>query len=88
MSPIRTSSNKFTAAMNEGPAAAVPAPRQAASTCGAEQYGAYFIPEVSRQLRIIAASEDTSIQNLFAESLDMLFHSRQMPTIAQNPTSQ
>ena len=37
---------------------------------------------------MIAASEDTSIQNLLAESLDMLFHSRQLPTIAQNPASQ
>ena len=44
--------------------------------------GGYFTPEVSRQLRIIAAGEDMSIQNLLAESLDMLFHSRQMPTIA------
>ena len=54
----------------------------------AKHIGSYFTPEVSRQLRIIAASEDTSIQNLLAESLDMLFHSRQMPTIAQNSASQ
>ena len=81
-------SNKFTAAMKEGSAAAAPAPRQAASSRGAKHIGGYFTPEVSRQLRMIAASEDTSIQNLLAESLDMLFHSRQMPTIAQNPASQ
>jgi hypothetical protein len=54
----------------------------------AKHIGSYFTPEVSRQLRIIAASEGTSIQNLLAESLDMLFHSRQMPTIAQNSASQ
>ena len=48
----------------------------------AKHIGGYFTPEVSRQLRIIAAGEDMSIQNLLAESLDMLFHSRQMPTIA------
>jgi len=81
-------SNKFTKAMKNGPAGGPPAARQAASSRGAKHIGGYFTPEVSRQLRIIAASEDTSIQNLLAESLDMLFHSRQMPTIAQNPTSQ
>ena len=66
----------------------IPPPRQPSSSRGAKHIGGYFTPEVSRQLRIIAASEDTSIQNLLAESLDMLFHSRQMPTIAQNPASQ
>ena len=49
--------------------------------------GDVLMAEVPRQRRMIVASEDTSIQNLLAESLDMLFHSRQMPTIAQNPTS-
>ena len=82
-------SNKFTAAMKDGPAVAgPPAPRQPSSSRGAKHIGGYFTPEVSRQLRMIAASEDTSIQNLLAESLDMLFHSRQMPMIAQNPASQ
>jgi hypothetical protein len=81
-------SNKFTAAMKDGPTIAASAPRQASPSRGAKHIGGYFTPEVSRQLRMIAASEDTSIQNLLAESLDMLFHSRQMPTIAQNPASQ
>ncbi len=49
--------------------------------------GGYFTPEVSKQLRQLAANEDTSIQNLLAESLDMLFHSRKMPTIAQKTTT-
>ena len=80
-------SNKFTAAIKEGPAGGSTAPRQASSNRGVKHIGGYFTPEVSRQLRMIAASEDTSIQNLLAESLDMLFHSRQLPTIAQNPAS-
>ena len=80
--------NKFTAAMKDGPAGGSPAPRQASPSRGAKHIGGYFTLEVSRQLRIIAASEDTSIQNLLAESLDMLFHSRQVPTIAQNPASE
>ena len=81
-------SNKFTRAMKEGPSAAAPAPRQAASSRGAKHIGRNFTPEVSRQLRIIAASEDSSMQNLLAESPDILFHCRQMPTIAQHPASQ
>ena len=49
---------------------------------GAKHIGGYFSPEVSRQLRTIAAVEDTSNQKLLAEALDMLFQSRQMPMIA------
>ena len=45
--------------------------------------GGYFAPEVSKQLRQIALNEDKSVQSLLAEALDMIFHSRQMPTIAQ-----
>jgi hypothetical protein len=35
--------------------------------------GGHFAPEVSMQLRIIAAEDDTTIQNLLAEALDDLF---------------
>jgi hypothetical protein len=50
---------------------------------GAKHVGGYFPPEVSKQLRQIALDEDTSVQGLLAEALDMVFHSRKMPTIAQ-----
>ena len=63
--------------MKDGPAGGSSTPRQASSSRGAKHIGGYF-----------AVSEDTSIQNLLAESLEMLFHSRQMPTIAQNLASQ
>ena len=49
---------------------------------GTKHIGGYFSPEVSRQLRTIAAFEDTSNQKLLAEALDMLFQSRKMPMIA------
>ena len=49
---------------------------------GTKHIGGYFSPEVSRQLRTIAAVEDTSNQKLLAEALDMLFQSRKMPMIA------
>ena len=49
---------------------------------GAKHIGGYFSPEVGRQLRTLAAAEDTSNQKLLAEALDMLFQSRRLPMIA------
>ena len=49
---------------------------------GAKHIGGYFPPEVGRQLRTLAAVEDTSNQKLLAEALDMLFQSRRLPMIA------
>lgn len=40
---------------------------------GTKLIGGHFPPEVSTQLRIIAAEEDTTIQALLAEALDDLF---------------
>jgi len=54
---------------------------------GAKHVGGYFPPEVSKQLRQIALEEDSSVQNLLAESIDMLFQSRQKPTIATPKTT-
>ena len=44
--------------------------------------GGYFDPAVSKQLRQIALEEDSSLQALLGEALDMLFQSRRKPTIA------
>ena len=44
--------------------------------------GGYFDPTVSRQLREIALAEDSSVQALLGEAIDMLFQSRRKPTIA------
>lgn len=60
-----------------------PAQRARPSRRGVKHVGGYFEPEVSRQLRQIALDEDSSVQELLAEALDMLFHSRQKPTIAR-----
>lgn len=35
--------------------------------------GAHFPPEVARQLRLIAAEDDTTIQALLEEAIDLLF---------------
>lgn len=49
--------------------------------------GGYFDPAVSKQLRAIAVEEDTSVQALLAESIDMLFHARRKPVIARKVTA-
>ncbi len=47
--------------------------------------GGYFDPAVSKQLREIALAEDSSVQALLAEAIDMVFQSRRKPTIATRP---
>lgn len=79
-------SNKFADALKK-PAAKQPSepdasPHARPSRRGAKHIGGYFAPEVSKQLRTIALEEDTSVQALLAEALDMLFQSRRKPTIA------
>ena len=47
--------------------------------------GAYFSPEVSRQLKVIGAEEGVTLRALMGEALDLLFANRGKPTIAQDP---
>ena len=86
---MTTRSNKFTAAMKEGPARGSTAPRsrQASFSRRVKHIGGYFTLEFFRQLRMIAANEDTSMQSLLAESPDIPLHSRQSPAVAENLTS-
>jgi hypothetical protein len=49
---------------------------------GAKHIGGYFTPQVSKQLRSLAVAEDTTVQDLLAEALNMLFQSRSLPMIA------
>lgn len=53
-----------------------------ASRVGRVMIGGHFLPEVQRQLRIIAATEDTTLQALYAEAINMLFARRGLPEIA------
>lgn len=92
------SANKFAAALRSEKKAPEPEPvRQAAeasphdrpSRRAAKHVGGYFDPAVSRQLRSIALEEDSSVQALLAEAIDMLFQSRRKPTIAaRKPAAQ
>lgn len=57
-------------------------PHARPSRTGTKHVGGHFAPEVSKQLRRIALDEDSSVQKLLAEAIDMVFHSRKLPTIA------
>ena len=48
----------------------------AASRQGRRHVGAYVPPATARQLRVIAAQEDTSTQALIEQAIEMLFQSR------------
>ena len=48
----------------------------AASRQGRRHVGAYVSVDVARQLRVIAAQEDSSVQQLIEEAIEMLFRSR------------
>lgn len=89
--------NKFAAALKSekkqaDPAAIQqepePSPHARPSRRAAKHVGGYFDPVVSKQLRAIALEEDSSVQALLAEAIDMLFQSRRKPTIAvrKSPT--
>jgi hypothetical protein len=58
---------------------------QKASRRNTKHIGAYFDPVVSRQLRGIALEEDSTVQDLMGEALDMLFQSRGKAPIASRP---
>ena len=45
--------------------------------------GGHFDPEVLKQIRIIAATEDTKIQTLLAEAFNDLFEKYAYPRIAE-----
>jgi len=49
---------------------------------GAKHVGGYFTPEVSKQLLSLAVMEDSTVQDLLAEALNLLFQSRRLPMIA------
>ncbi len=84
--------SKFAAALKQKtgtPFNAVPKPEPKAAEAvrsgareGAKHIGGYFTPAVSKQLRSLAVSEDTTVQDLLAEALNMLFQSRRLPMIA------
>ena len=68
-----------------GPAVAAPPAKPASSgRQGTKLIGGHFAPEVSTQLRILAAEEETTVQNLLAEALDDLFVKKGRGRVARN----
>ena len=58
-------------------------PRQVrAGREGKSNITGYFPPEVKKQLRLLAAEQDTTIQNLLAEALNDLFAKNGKPELA------
>ena len=65
-------SNRFAAAVP-----AEPGRRPAAATRqGKKHVGAYVDPEIARQLRVIAAAEDSSVQKLVEEGIARVLQDR------------
>lgn len=56
-------------------AAPLPQPEKARrpGRAGTRLIGGHFPPEVARQLRMLAAEEDTTVQALLEEAIDLLF---------------
>ncbi len=80
-------SNKFAAALKPAKSAPAIVPETPSvharpSRKSTKHVGGYFDPAVSKQLREIALDEDSSLQALLGEAIDMLFQSRRKPTIA------
>jgi hypothetical protein len=86
-------SNKFAAALKPAKTALesvpeAPSPHARPSRKSTKHIGGYFDPAVSKQLREIALQEDSSVQALLGEAIDMLFQSRRKPMIAaKKPTN-
>ena len=73
-------SNKFADALKSAPRTP-PEPIRASRNTGngrggLKHVGGYFPPAVSKRLRQMAFDEDTTVQDLLAEALEMLFRSR------------
>jgi hypothetical protein len=89
------SNSKFAAALKktvEPPVSEVPKAKPKAVSAvrtaareGTKHIGGYYSFAVSRQLKSLAVTEDTTVQALLAEALNLLFQSRRLPTIAEAP---
>lgn len=64
-----------------------PRKAQPPSRSGRVLIGGHFAPEVQTALKIIAAQERTTMQELLAEAINMVFAKRHKPEIADISTS-
>jgi hypothetical protein len=73
-----------TPATPSSPAAATPAKAAPSGRQGTKLIGGHFPPEVSTQLRILAAEEGATVQSLLAEALEDLFVKKGKGRVAKN----
>ncbi len=66
----------------EKPPAKTPAASQPPSRRQKKAMIGYFDPAVSKQVRFIALAEDTTVQGLLGEALNLLFAKYEKPEIA------
>lgn len=64
------------------PAEPAPNPHYRPGRAGKSNVTAYFPPSVKKQLRVLAAERETTIQNLVGEALNDLFAKNGLPEIA------
>lgn len=86
-SPVEAPREALRIQTTEEPVEPTKAP-QKPSRRNTKHIGGYFDPAVSRQLRGIALEEDSTVQELMGEALDMLFQSRRKPPIASKPVQE
>ena len=79
--------NKFAKALQTTQESAPTATRPRSGHNRRKHIGGYFDPSVSTQLRHLAVEENSTVQQLLEEALDLLFQTRDKPLIAQIPKS-
>ena len=70
-------------AQEAAPAEAPATSRRVRGMAKTQLVGAHLSPDVGKQLRMIAAEEDTDVKALLIEAINMLFKSRGRPQIAR-----
>ena len=73
------SPNDFASALKSRAASPAPPARSASPAKSAvkrKHVGGYFSPSVAKQLRLLATEEETTLQELLAEALTLLFAKR------------
>ena len=69
--------NQFANALKAQPTKAPEKPRSPEKERVKRKHiGGYFAPEVSRRLKMLSSEEETTVQELLTEALNLLFQSR------------
>jgi hypothetical protein len=66
------------------PTAGASTPRRQKRKAETQLVGAHLSPDVGKQLRMIAAEEDTDVKSLLVEAINLLFKTRGKPQIADD----